>query len=265
MSDRGETTEVVEMIGGLAERGKLSWEERLSGPDRYAALLILIVVTIVATVVLDENEWERLVSVGLVGVMLVFALRTSQAPTSWQLAALAAVPLVVVATAIATSSSDAPEIRTGLAVCITLLLVAVQVAIVRRLFTHLTVSWNTIMGALCVYLLFSMIFAGIFAVAGHIEDGDLFAQQDGFTTTDTLYFSLTTLTTVGFGDLTMRTNVTRILSAMEALLGQVYLITAVALLVGNLGQQRRAAQVLTRSSRRSKRRHGEDTVEPPAP
>jgi Ion channel len=239
MSGSGDSTEVVDLQDDLAERSRLSWQDRLSGPDRYAALLILIVVAIVASVVLNEREWERLVSLGLVGVMLVFALRTSQAPVAWQAAALVAVPLIVAATAIATTSNDGPTIRAAVAGTVTVLLIAVQVAIVRRLSTHLTISWNTIMGALCVYLLFGMIFAGAYAVAGHLEDGRLFAEQDDFTSTDALYFSLTTLTTVGFGDLTMRADATRIAAAMEALLGQIYLITAVALLVGNLGQQRR--------------------------
>jgi NAD/NADP transhydrogenase beta subunit len=137
---------------------------------------------------------------------------------------------------------------------VTLLLIAVQVAIVRRLSTHLTISWDTIMGALCVYLLFSMIFAGLYSVVGHLENGRLFAQQNEFTSTDALYFSLTTLTTVGFGDLSMRADVTRIAAAMEGLLGQIYLITAVALLVGNLGQRRRAGPA---RSRKPSRRSGE--------
>ncbi len=242
------------MLDDLAERGKLSWEDRLSGPDRYAALLILIVVSIFATVVLDEFEWERVVSVGLVGVMLVFALRTSQAPAVWQWIALAAVPILATATLLAWNSNDGPTIRAVIAAAVTLLLVGVQVAIVRRLSTHLTISWNTIMGALCVYLLFGMIFAGTYAVAGHLEDGELFAQMDEFTSTDSLYFSLATLTTVGYGDLTMRADITRILAVMESLLGQIYLITAVALLVGNLGQERRASPLLARKKRSSRRR-----------
>jgi hypothetical protein len=241
MSDRGGTSEVVEAIDGLAVRGKLSWEQRMSGPDHYSALLILIVVAILASVALTEYDWERLVSVGLVGVMLVFALRTSQAPRSWQLAALAAVPVMVGATYLATEVTDeGSTIRAGVAGFVTLMLVVVQVAIVRRLSTHLTISWNTIMGALCVYLLFGLIFAGGYAVAGHLQDGELFAQQRTFSSTDAVYFSFTTLTTVGFGDLTMRSDITRIVAAMEGLLGQIYLITAVALLVGNLGQRRRA-------------------------
>jgi hypothetical protein len=235
-------SEVLDLLGDLGERRRLSWSERLAGPDRYGALLILIAVTIIATVVLDAHQWERLISVALIGVMLAFAMRTSQAPTSWQRVALAVVPVIVLATAFAASrGAEGSTIRAAVSAFVTLMLLAVQVAIVRRLSTHLTISWNTIMGALCVYLLFGMIFSGVYAVAGHLEDGRLFVQQDSFTSTDTLYFSLITLTTVGYGDLTMRADPMRIAAAMEALLGQIYLITAVALLVGNLGRRRRKA------------------------
>jgi hypothetical protein len=46
-----------------------------------------------------------------------------------------------------------------------------------------------------------------------------------------LYFSFTTLTTVGFGDLTAGSDAGRMLAVMEALLGQLYLVTVVAFIV----------------------------------
>ncbi len=57
-----------------------------------------------------------------------------------------------------------------------------------------------------------------------------------------LYFSFTSLTTVGYGDLTARTNLGHTLSVSEALLGQIYLVTVVSLIVANLGRSRPRAQ-----------------------
>ena len=236
--DDQEAPGFVDLREELANRRSLTWRERLGGTDRYGALLLLIVVTIVASVVLRANAAEQLVAIALVGLMLVFALHTSQAPRSLRLAAFAVVPVLVVATAVAQATSDAGEIRAGIAVAVTLVLIIVLVAIVRRLGTHLTISWNTILGALCIYLLFGMVFGSAYSVAGHLQDGELFVQQQGFDTVDTIYFSLVTLTTVGYGDLTMRSDVNRIIAAIEALFGQIYLVTMVALLVGNLGRQR---------------------------
>jgi hypothetical protein len=240
--------EVVDLRAELSALHPRNWRDRLGGPDRYGVLLALIVVTIVTSVVLHDTEWERLVAVTMVAVMLLFALRTSQASKRLQRFALAFVPLTVIGTAAAAAArdNDAADIRIGMAALTTLLLLAVLFAIVHRLSTHLTISWPTILGALCVYLVFGMVFSSAYAFAGHLQDGELFVQQQGFTSADTLYFSLVTLTTVGFGDLTMRADVTRIMSAMEALLGQIYLITAVGLLIGNLGRERRPRRGIER-------------------
>jgi len=53
------------------------------------------------------------------------------------------------------------------------------------------------------------------------------------------YFSYVTMTTVGYGDLTLRANVPRMFAVTEALMGQLYLVSAVALVVSRLGQERR--------------------------
>jgi len=243
-----EGPEVVDLRVELSALHPRNWRERLGGPDRYGVLLSLIVVTIVASVVLRDNEWERLAAVTMVAVMLLFALRTSQASKRLQRFAIALVPLTVLGTAAAAAArgNDAADIRIAMSALTALLLLSVLFAIVYRLSTHLTISWPTILGALCVYLVFGMVFASAYAFAGHLQDGALFVQQQGFTSADTLYFSLVTLTTVGFGDLTMRADVTRIMAAMEALLGQIYLITAVGLLIGNLGRARRPRRGIDR-------------------
>jgi hypothetical protein len=57
-----------------------------------------------------------------------------------------------------------------------------------------------------------------------------------------VYFSYVTMSTVGYGDLTARGDLGRMLAVTEALLGQLYLVTIVALLVGNLGRVRRQGE-----------------------
>jgi hypothetical protein len=43
---------------------------------------------------------------------------------------------------------------------------------------------------------------------------------------------------VGYGDLTLRADVPRMFAVTEALMGQLYLVSAVALVVSRLGQER---------------------------
>jgi voltage-gated potassium channel Kch len=57
-------------------------------------------------------------------------------------------------------------------------------------------------------------------------------------TTSFMYFSLVTVTTLGYGDLSPVTDWARLLATTEAVIGQVYLVTVVAMLVGLFAQQR---------------------------
>jgi hypothetical protein len=58
------------------------------------------------------------------------------------------------------------------------------------------------------------------------------------TPSDCVYFSFTTLATIGYGDITASGNFGHTLSVTEGLIGQIYLVTIVSLFVGNLGRAR---------------------------
>ena len=51
-----------------------------------------------------------------------------------------------------------------------------------------------------------------------------------------LYFSYVTLATLGYGDYTAAGNLGRALAVLEALMGQLYLVTVVAVVVTRLGR-----------------------------
>jgi hypothetical protein len=93
-------------------------------------------------------------------------------------------------------------------------------------------------GVLCVYLLIGSAFAYAYGIISAIDDGGFFAEISGGDQPDFLYFSFTTMTTTGFGDLTAAHDLGRSLAITEALIGQIYLVTLVALIVGNIGQAR---------------------------
>ena len=55
------------------------------------------------------------------------------------------------------------------------------------------------------------------------------------------YYSFTTLTTTGFGDLTPATPAGHALAVIEMLTGQLYLVTVIGLLIGNFAARQRRA------------------------
>jgi Ion channel len=103
------------------------------------------------------------------------------------------------------------------------------------------VTLQTMFGVLCLYLLIGLMFAVAYGAIDEVSDTSFFTngstQRD-----DYLYFSFTTLSTVGYGDLTAATNLGRSLAITEALVGQLYLVTVVAVIVSNLGPAQRATE-----------------------
>ena len=105
------------------------------------------------------------------------------------------------------------------------------IVIARRLVEHPAVSLSRLAGALCIYLLVGLLFAFLFGFTENVGLNPFFASKLHATDVDYLYFSYSTLTAVGSGDLVASTNLGRMLAVTEALVGQLYLVTIVALLV----------------------------------
>ena len=103
----------------------------------------------------------------------------------------------------------------------------------RRVLARPTVTIQSIYGALSAYLIIGMMFAAFYAAIYRLGGGSFFAQHvSGDNNTQSFqYFSFTTLTTLGYGDLTAAANGGRAVAVMEALTGQVFLATLVARLV----------------------------------
>jgi hypothetical protein len=117
-----------------------------------------------------------------------------------------------------------------------LLLSATALTIVQHIARSTVIDGQTILGALSSYILLGMFFAYFDAFFGTFQS---FFTSPGYSNIQQyLYFSYVTLSTVGYGDLIPRGNVPRMLSVMEALSGQLYLVVFVALVVSNYGRVR---------------------------
>ena len=112
----------------------------------------------------------------------------------------------------------------------------------RDLRTSGRVQLSAISGVLSLYLLIGMTFALLYGAIDRLGSEPFFASGADATVSLCLYYSFTTLTTVGYGDYTAAADLGRTLSIFEALIGQIYLVTVVSLLVGNL---RRPIPVVT--------------------
>jgi len=116
----------------------------------------------------------------------------------------------------------------------------VSLAILSDLFRSQKVTGDSLAGAVCIYLMIALIWGHLFLVVEFLVPGSFsFTQGDkamGLWLSREFYpfyyFSLITMTTVGFGDMLPITTAARTLTTLEALVGQVYLTILVARLVG---------------------------------
>ena len=90
-------------------------------------------------------------------------------------------------------------------------------------------------GALAAYIQIGLFFATAFRLVELVGSAPFFTEITNPSTMDFQFFSFVTLTTLGYGDLVPGTEVGQSLSMVEAVLGQVFLVTVVAMAVGNLG------------------------------
>jgi hypothetical protein len=106
-----------------------------------------------------------------------------------------------------------------------------------HLLTARRVNANTIYAALCVYLLMGLAWAlwyGLLIVLdpGSFREANEVATLGQRTMASELYYSLVTLTTLGYGDIVPVTPAARMSAALEAVTGQIYIVILVARLVG---------------------------------
>lgn len=95
-------------------------------------------------------------------------------------------------------------------------------------------------GAIAAYLLVAIAYCYVYLYIDGVTDHSFFVQTNQESSTDFMYFSLVTVTTVGYGDLSPGDDLPRLLATSEWVIGQVYLVTFVAMLVGLMIQQRDA-------------------------
>jgi hypothetical protein len=215
-----------------ARRNRLT--TRLEERDDFGLVLLLILATIV-TISLGAGAVGQFIGVCLSGFTLLFVLHTSDARRRTFRAALAVV-VVAVAGAAVGLLSGAERASTAAGLIGLLLAFAAPVIILRRILSSPTITVRLVLGALAIYLLVGLTYAYLYPVISALTDEPFFVQTSTPGPIDYVYFSYVTLTTVGYGDLTASTSVGRMIAVSEALTGQLYLVSAVALLVGNIGR-----------------------------
>jgi hypothetical protein len=199
----------------------------LLSPHSYGSVLILIAITYGLSTVATE-QWQRSVVLLIQVVTVWIALRVSHARRP---VLRVADGLLVVAILVAITSllGDDGKVVTGAVFVVAALLYFIApLSILRSIVLQAEVDQETVLGAIDAYLLVGMFFAFAYQAMGVIQNGPFFEGGMVGSVAQSLFFSFTTLTTTGYGNLVPAGNPGQSFAVMEMLIGQLFLVTAVA-------------------------------------
>ena len=203
-------------------------ERPATSPGRFDLLLIIMVAAYLLSA-LTNGRWTEAVRVVLFTAVALLAIRNSVLPRR---TAGLIVTAVLAGSAIMLALWFITETGKGIAnIWAGVVLLFAVAAIVHRTLAISTVTMQNIYGAISAYLIIGVAFASFFAAIGHLNGGHFFADGQQGSTQTFQYFSFTTLTTVGYGDFTAAGSFGRAMADLEALTGQIFLVTLVAFLV----------------------------------
>jgi hypothetical protein len=212
---------------------------RLRSAHSYRTVLFFILATFLFAELSGDASWTTSVLLLLQSGTLAAAMWTSglaRADSTLLLAQLA----IGVALAIAAPLTGGSSTLGAAGIVSGVLAVATIAVIALGVIDQAEVNAQSVTGAICIYLLLGILFMFLYSAIALIGSGDFFFQGTDGTRSLRLYFSYVTLVTLGYGDYTAAGNLGRSLAIVEALIGQLYLVTVVALLVSRVQSRPRS-------------------------
>jgi hypothetical protein len=199
--------------------------------DSYASLLTLLLANFLLLELVDDRRWGAIGSTILSALALVVAISDPDSGhrvtrRHWILvtACVALAPIVFIV-------NSASVVGLTYLLPVALLVTATLPITISRVLHHRRVTYETVLGALCAYVLIGLLFAFLYLAVNEVSTEPFFTQPGPHTQGEYMYFSFVALTTLGFGDLSPSVGLPQALTVLEALLGSIFLVTLVARLV----------------------------------
>ena len=198
-------------------------------------LLLSLLLAILLTPVLDQGSWGRLVLAAVLFIPVVISIvRLSQIKVwVWPSVLLALGNVIFVVAGNTFRSRALTGIRWGF-------LAAFFALTAAGLFSYLrnsrSVAQAHLYTAVNIYLLLGLLWATLYLAIDAFYPGSIQAGSSD-RQTELLYFSLITLSTIGYGDVVPLSGEARILAALEGVTGVLYIAITVALLVGRFRRE----------------------------
>ena len=205
---------------------------------RWSFLLALLIGSFVLQAILPNGPITRLT--GFTLFMLIFggalyAGRTGRRAARAAIALLLATAVLQILNVLGVAALEGP--LTALALTIVL---GALVATFAELVGNRDATADSLVGAIFGYFVIATACALLFRQMEGAHPGSFRLPEGGDLDTQMLYFSIITVTTAGYGDITPVTSVAQISAALEAALGTLYLAILIGRIVGQLAPGLRA-------------------------
>ncbi len=216
---------------GIRAPGGERWLKRAERvTDAFGLVLLLVLVTFVLTSLIGNHGWGAVLIMAATGATSIVALTSSHAPPHWVHIAIYLSGVSLLLSVVAAVSGADVWINFG-AVIQVALLAAAMTSVLIRVVTAAEVNARTILGAISVYTVLGLLFGFAYEAIARVQDAAFFEGSPAVHHGDYLFFSYTTLTTTGYGDLVPAGQPGEMIATFEMLIGQIFLVTLVAGLV----------------------------------
>ena len=226
----------MRIVADVAATGSKAWNALAKRDvvrvlDSYASLLVLLLANFLLLELVDDPRWGAIGSTLLSAAALVVAISDPQAGQTIKRRHAASIAAAVALAPVVLFVNSTELVGLTYLLPVGLLVTATLPVTISRVLSHRRVTHETVFGALCAYVLIGLLFAFLYLAVNELRGTPFFVQPGPHTQGEYLYFSFVALTTLGLGDLSPSVGLPQALTVLEALLGQVFLVTLVARLV----------------------------------
>jgi hypothetical protein len=214
--------------------------------DAFGLVLGLVLLTFVLTSLIDNTGWGSVLIMAATGATSIVALTSSHSAPHYVHIAIYLSGLSLLVTIVGAASGAYLWLNLGAVIQVSLLAIAMA-AVLIRVVTAVEVNARVILGAISVYTTLGLLFGFSYEAISRVQDTPFFEGVPHLHHGDFLFFSYTTLTTTGYGNLVPSGQPGEMISTFEMLIGQIFLVTLIAGLVslwrpGEGLKRRRAAR-----------------------
>lgn len=198
---------------------------------RWTALLVLLLTAMFLSALANESAVIHFVTIALYSLVFVGTLRAATLASPLRRAGLGLVALWF-ALALLGSSDKVSYIGPAFILVTACILVGCLLVTMSELAQNRDVGLDPVMGAVFGYILIAVSWSLLYVQIEIDAPGSFNSSSEHKSSAEFMYFSLVTLTTLGYGEITPATPVPRLLAGLQAATGTIYIAVFIGRIVG---------------------------------